>query len=172
MAAYVALGLGVGAVAGVVWEAVVDLPTYTVNADGGAATSERGLAAVIGGDAWFCLIGAVAGLLLGVLAWRRLRAIGWSVVLVGTLTAVAAALVCWWVGTALGPGDFNPRLAAAQAGAVVPVALELRAQASFLVWPFLAVAPILLGSSLGRDDEELDQPSPPAVEPPTPADAA
>ena len=56
--------------------------------------------------------------------------------------------------TALGPGPFNPRLAAAAPGDVVPVALELRAPASLLVAPFLAVLPVLLGSSLGRDDEE------------------
>ena len=36
----------------------------------------------------------------------------------------------------------------------MPVALELRAPASLLVWPFLAVVPVLLGSSLGRDEEE------------------
>jgi hypothetical protein len=152
--AFVALGLGLGALAGLVWEAVVDLPTYTVNADGGAATSERGLTAVVGSDAWFCLLGAVLGLLLGLVAWRRLRAVGWPLVLLVVLTAVAAGLVAWGVGTALGPGAFNPRLAAAGPGEVVPVALELRAPASLLVWPFLAVVPVLLGSSLGRDDEE------------------
>lgn len=170
--AFVALALGLGAAAGVLWEAVVQLPTYTVNADGGASTSERGLTAVFGSDAWFCLIGAVAGLLLGALAWRALRGIGWPVVLVGTLSAVAAALLCRWVGTALGPGEFNPRLAAARAGDVVPVALELRAPASLLVWPFLAVVPILLGSSLGRDDDELTEPAGPAPEPPSVADGS
>ena len=36
--------------------------------------------------------------------------------------------------------------------------LELRARASLLVWPFLAMAPILLASSLGRDEEELAEP--------------
>jgi hypothetical protein len=157
--AFVALGLGLGALAGVAWEAVVDLPTYTVGPDGRAATGERGLTAVIGSDAWFCLLGAVVGLLLGLVAWRRLHALGWSLVLLVTLTAVAAGLLGWWVGTALGPGAFNPRLAQAGPGDVVPVALELRAPASLLVWPFLAVVPVLLGSSLGRDEEEGDEPA-------------
>jgi hypothetical protein len=31
--------------------------------------------------------------------------------------------------------------------------LTLRARAALLTWPFFAVIPILLGSSLGRDDE-------------------
>lgn len=171
MVAFVALGLGLGAVAGAVWEAVVDLPTYTVNADGGAATSERGLTAVVGSDAWFCVLGALLGLLLGLVGWRRLRSLGWPLVLLVVLTAAAAGLVAWWVGTALGPGPFNPRLAAAGPGDVVSVALELRAPGSLLVWPFLAVVPVLLGSSLGRDDEEFAETSLPVEEPRPAADA-
>lgn len=169
--AFVALGLGLGALAGVVWEAVVDLPTYTVNEQGRAATSERGLTAVVGSDAWFCLLGALLGLLLGLVGWRRLRSLGWPLVLLVVLTAAAAGLVAWWVGTVLGPGPFNPRLAAAGPGDVVPLALELRAPGSLLVWPFLAVVPVLLGSSLGRDEEELAEATATAEEARTPADA-
>ena len=167
---FVAFGLGLGALAGVVWEAVVDLPTYRVAADGGASTSERGLAAFVAGDAWYCLLGAVGGLLLGVLAWRRFSGLGWPVVLVGTVTATAAGLLCWAVGTRLGPGDFPTRLAAAPPDSLVPIALELRARASLLVWPFLAVLPILLASSLGADEEEPERipPTPPTATTPTP----
>ena len=50
--------------------------------------------------------------------------------------------------------DFVPRLAAAQPGDLVPIELTLRARASLLTWPFLGVVPVLLGSSLGPDDEE------------------
>ena len=155
--AFLAFGLGLGALAGLVWPAVVDLPTYLVNADGRASTSERGLTAIFGADAWFCLLGAVAGPLLGAVAWWRLRGLGWPVVLVTAVTAVAAALVCWQVGTAIGPTAFTTRLATAQPGDVVPIGLELRAGASLVVWPFLAVVPVLLASSLGRDDEEPNE---------------
>jgi hypothetical protein len=161
--AFVALGLGLGALAGVVWEAVVHLPTYRVAADGGASTSERGLAAYVGADAWYSLIGAVGGLALGVVAWRRLHRLGWPVVLVATLTATAAGLVCWAVGVRLGPGDFSSRLAAAPPDALVPIALELRARSALLVWPFLAVLPILLASSLGADEEEPAPATPTSV---------
>jgi hypothetical protein len=163
LAAFVALGLGLGAVAGVVWEAVVDLPTYRVAADGGASTSERGLAAFVAGDAWYCVLGAGGGLLLGLLAWRWFARLGWPVVLVGTLTATAAGVLCWAVGTRLGPGDFPTRLAAAAPDSLVPIALELRAKVSLLVWPFLAVLPILLASSLGTDEEEPERAAPPAA---------
>ena len=36
----------------------------------------------------------------------------------------------------------------------MPIELTLRARASLLTWPFFAIIPVLLGSSLGRDDEE------------------
>jgi hypothetical protein len=163
LAGFLAFGLGVGALAGILWSRLVDLPTYKVGGDGGATTSERGLTAFVGGDAWFCLLGAVAGLGLGLLAWRRFRSIGWPVVLVSVLTASAAALVCWLVGTRIGPENFNERLAAAQPNDLVPISLALRAKASLLVWPFLAVVPVLVGSSLGADDEEDVRPEPGAT---------
>ncbi len=148
------VGLGLGGAGGVVWNQVVDLPTYLVNPDGGASTSERGLTGFFGGDAWFVAIGAVVGLAIGLLGWFLLRQLGWPLVLLVTVLATVAALVCWLVGFRLGPGDFPDRLAAAQPGDLVPIELTLRAKASLLAWPFVAVVPVLLGSSLGRDEDE------------------
>ena len=93
-------------------------------------------------------------MLLGLLAWRLFRDTGWTLAPVVGLTALVAALLCWAVGYKLGPGDFTTRLAAAAPGEAVPIALTLRAPAALVVWPFAAVVPILLGASLGRDDEE------------------
>jgi hypothetical protein len=152
--AFAAASLGLGATAGVLWWLVVNPPAYELNSNGGAATSERGLTEFISGDAWFCAIGLVVGLLIGLAAWRWLRGIGWTVVLVVLVCALAAALTCWLVGYRLGPGDFSARLAAAQPGQLVSIPLTLRAHASLLTWPFFAVIPVLLGSSLGRDEEE------------------
>ena len=151
---FAALALGMGAAAGVVWWAVVDLTTYRVNSEGGAATTERGLSEFISGDAWFAVIGLVAGFTLGLLGWRIFRQVGWSVVPIVVLSTVAAELICWLVGYRLGPGAFEPRLAAAHPGDLVPIALTLRAKATLLSWPFFAVIPILLGSSLGRDEDD------------------
>ncbi|WP_375425145.1 hypothetical protein [uncultured Friedmanniella sp.] len=150
----VALGLGLGVLGGVLWWALTDLPSYVVGSNGGANTTERGLAEVLGGDAWFAVIGAVVGLALGLVAWRRLGRVGWPVVLLATGTAALAALLCWAVGRELGPGEFTARLAAAKPGDRVPIELTLQARASLLVWPFFAVIPVLLGSSLGRDEED------------------
>lgn len=152
--AYVALALGAGALAGVLWWLVVDLPGYVVQPDGVAVTSERQLASIIGADAWFTLLGALVGAGLGWLAWVRLRWLGWPVVLVAAMAATLSALLCWCVGYELGPSAFNERLLSARPGDTVPIELTLRAKASLLVWPFLATLPILLGSSLGHDEEE------------------
>ncbi len=154
LGAFAAASLGLGAAAGVAWWLLVKPPAYELNSNGGATTSERGLAEFIAADAWFCVIGLVVGLLIGIAAWRWLRTLGWSVVLVVVVCAVASALMCWLVGYRLGPGDFSARLAAANPGDLVPIPLTLRARASLLTWPFFAVIPVLLGSSLGRDEEE------------------
>ena len=80
--------------------------------------------------------------------------VGWPVAVGVALLAVVAALLCWAVGYALGPGPFVPRLAAARPGDLVPIELTIRAAASLVVWPFAAIVCVLLGSSLGRDDED------------------
>jgi hypothetical protein len=95
---FIAASLGLGAAAGVVWWLVVEPPAYELNTVGGASTSERGLTEFIAGDAWFCAIGVVAGLLIGLGAWRWLHDLGWSVVLVVLVCATVSALVCWLVG--------------------------------------------------------------------------
>ena len=154
VAAFFALGLGLGALAGIVWWALVDLPVYVLGSDGGAGITERGLSEFVAGDAWFCAIGLFAGVGLGLVGWRQLADLGWPLVLLVAAVATAAAAVCWLVGHQLGPSDFVQRLAAARPGDAVPIELTLRARASLLTWPFLAIVPVLLGSSLGPDDEE------------------
>ena len=58
---FLALAIAVGAVAGVVWWAVVDLPAYRVNSDGGAATTERGLTEDMGWTSLGLIPSPIAG---------------------------------------------------------------------------------------------------------------
>jgi hypothetical protein len=156
---FVALGLGLGALSGVVWWAVTDLPAYRVQQSGGAVTSERGLADYIASDAWYVVCGVVVGLVVGALAWWWFGRSGWLVVVLAAAVGVAAALLCWAVGHLIEPSSFAVRLARAHPGDLVPIDLTLRAKAALAVWPLFAVLPVLLGSSLGRDPEvdALDQ---------------
>ncbi len=153
LVAFTALGLGLGAATGVLWWWVVDLPAYSVGDSGRAGISERGLTEFFAGDAWFCMIGFVVGLALGILGWRLFKNLGWPVAVGVAALAVLAGLICWLVGYALGPGPFVPRLAAARPGDLVPIELTVRSPVALVVWPFAAILPVLLGSSLGRDDE-------------------
>lgn len=146
----VLIGLG----AGVLWQRLVVLPGYTVAQNGTATTTERGLAGFIAGDAWFCAVGFFVSIGLGIVAWKWFGRLGWPVVVVAILGAVCSALVCWWVGYRLGPGDFDTRLAAARPGDFVPIALTLRTPVTLMVWAFGAIIPVLLRASLGRDEEE------------------
>ena len=152
--AFAVLGIGAGVLAGVVWWALVDLPFYRIQTDSTATTGERVLTEFIAGDAWFCVIGVVVGLSLGALGWHYLRHLGWPLVVIVVTVTTAAALLCWAVGYQLGPGEFERRLATARPGDLVPIDLTVRAYASIVVWPFLAVVPVLLGSSLSGDAEE------------------
>ena len=109
---------------------------------------------------------AVVGLLAGVLAWRWFRRIGWPVVPLALLAATLAGLLCWWVGTSLDPDDFASRIATAHPGDDVPVDFRLRSLPALLVWPFFATIPVLLGSSLGRDEDDPAQRTAPQGERP------
>jgi len=144
--------IGIGC--GVLWQKIVRLPGYTVADNGTASTTERGLAEFFSGDAWFCCIGFFVSIGLGIIAWKWFGRLGWPVVVVALVGSVWAALVCWWVGYRLGPGDFETRLAAAEPGDFVPIALTVRTPVTLLVWAFGAIIPVLLRSSLGRDEEE------------------
>jgi hypothetical protein len=154
VARYLGLSVVLGALAGVGWSAVTPLATYTVRPDGTATTTERALTTFFAGDAWFSGFGLVVGVVLGTLGWRWFARGGWRVVLLVVLAAGLAALSCWGLGHLLGPGSFEQRLAAARPGDVVPIDLALRAPSTLLVWVVAAVAPVLVGSSLGHDPDD------------------
>jgi len=155
---YLLLCVLIGIGAGVLWERITDLPGYTVAQNGTATTTERGLAGFISGDASFAAIGFFVSIGLGIVAWKWFGRLGWPVVIVAIAGPICAALVCWWVGYKLGPGDFDPRLAAARPGDFVPITLRVRTPVALLVWTFGALIPVLLRASLGRDPEESSLP--------------
>lgn len=141
----------IGVAAGLVWHALVDLPVYSVGPDGGAATTERGLANVFGVDATYSAIGAVVGLLIGLASWRLFGHRGWIVTLIAIGAAVVAALVCWGVGVAQGPSDFAARIAAASNGEQVPIDFALHTRAAIYIWPLFAVGTVMFASAFGRE---------------------
>lgn len=154
MSLYVLLSVVLGAVGAVVWRLIVHLPAYTVQSDGKAVTTQAGITQVFQSDAWFAGIGAVSGLLLGLLAWRWFRTLGWLVPVLAGLAALVAGVACWQLGSLLGPGPFDQRLAAANPGDVVPIGLELHAPVALALWVMMAQLPVLIAASLLRDPED------------------
>ncbi len=150
----VGLSIVVGALAGVFWSGVVTLPSYEIQPDGSAVIGEQGLSQIVAADVWFSITGALVGAGLGIVVWKWFRPLGWPCALLAVASGLIAALACWRFGTLLGPGPFDVRMAAAQAGDLVPVSLELQAWSALAIWAFAAVTPVLLASSLGPDDEE------------------
>lgn len=152
--AYLTLCLVIGALCGVLWHGAVDLPVYTVGEAGKATTTERGITQFFATDGWYCAIGAVVGASLGWLGWRWFRRIGWPVALLVFGASLMAGMVAWAVGEAMGPGNFDERIWAARAGERVPIQFQLHSHIALLVWPFCAIIPVLLASSLGADGPE------------------
>ena len=153
-AAVLGVYLALGVVCGVLWWLLVDPATFTKVGDGGSM-GEVQLGRRFDGDAWYSVIGAVTGLVAGVaLAWWRSRDFVLTVVLLLVGSGLAAA-VMELTGHWLGPGDPDTALAAAKAGAHVPVQLEVTARASYLVWPITSLigSLVVLWSPPGDSEE-------------------
>lgn len=141
----------IGLAAGFCWFALVRLPSYVVNADGGAVLSERGLAAVFGADAWFAVLGFGFGIVLGAWSWWWFARLGWRVNLVALAASAIGAALCWWVGTTLGPQHFIERLGSARTGDLVPVDFALRSLSALLTWPLGAVLVVMIAAAFGPE---------------------
>ena len=145
------LAVLVGAVAALLWANLAVLPEWTVQADGHAEISDSGRAEMFSASFWYSILAMAGGLALGIAAWVRLRVIGWPVAVITAALAVVGGLTCWWLGEVFGPGPFPERLAAAQAGDKVEVALLLSAPSALAVWVFAAVAVPMFAASLGPE---------------------
>ncbi|HOQ52167.1 MAG TPA: hypothetical protein PLF56_00985 [Micropruina sp.] len=145
--------LVVGIVAAVIWRLVVRLPSYVVQSDGSANVSERALTEFFAADAWYVVLGVVFGAIIGIFTWRRFKTLGWVSAFLAVGLGALAGVVCWQLGQLFVGAPFDERLASAQPGDQVPIALALHSPSALAVWAFAAVTPILLGSALGPDEE-------------------
>ncbi len=141
----------VGTVCASIWARVVHLPSYQVLVDHGAIMSERGHAEVFSADVVFLVIGLVAGLALGGLAWFWFKSLGWWVAAIAAGSGLLAGLLCWGMGQMLGPSSFANRLSEASPGDVIPISLQLHAPGALAGWSLAAVLPTLLVAALGPE---------------------
>lgn len=152
VAAVVVASAGLGVLAAIVWFAVVTLPSYVIQPDGRATLSQTEVGELFAIDAWFTVIGLVGGLAIGVSSWIVLRRLDWAVSVVALVGGLVAATACLMVAGWLGPGELEPRLAAANPGAEVPVAFALQATSAVAIWPFGALVVTMIGSAFTREE--------------------
>ena len=128
------LGALLGVACGFVWEWVWTPPTG-VSQDGVWVLDAQGLPTAFSGTGLFVVVGAIAGLLLGVVAALGLAR--HELVTLGAVVAASAVatVAMWAVGTALGPPD--PDLVARASDSADPIPGDLRVEGlgAFLALP-------------------------------------
>jgi hypothetical protein len=155
-----------GVVAGLIWGEVAPRALLQEIGRGEAEQVNAETSAFIVADAWFCLIGAVGGLVTGTLGYRFLvRRAGWVAAAGLIVGAVAAALVAVWAGENVGLGTYNHLLASSATGTYFNSSLGLGAKSALASWPLFTSAAILLGetgtrrSAAARAGADLTGPS-------------
>lgn len=151
----------VGALAGVVWSLVVT-PARLTRVGGGLQLDEVAGATVFAATGWFCVVTAVLGLLVGVLAAqvaRRAATVGRALIATlgaATVPAVLAVLT-WQVGELVGRGPSSAQAAAVPDGGTVDAALSLGTPVALVVGPLLALVVVLVATAWPRRGH--DQPA-------------
>jgi hypothetical protein len=151
-----------GVVGALVWNAVVSPPTFVRTTNGGEMDQVQ-LSRIVTIDGWFFTVGAVAGLVAGiVLMLLRPR----RPILLVVLLTLGGALASWLmvhVGLAVGPPDPGPALAHAAVGTRAPVQLRPHASGVEFAWPGAALLGallvLLLVSPRTNTAESVEQPA-------------
>lgn len=137
-AVFVAILFGsalVGLAGGAIWAQLAPRAVYVTAGGGQAYVVNPETSAFIAGDAWYCLVGAVGGLIIGVVGYlfavRRYGPVPMAAVLAGSIVAGLAAR---WVGQNWGLARFNSQLATARPGTLLHAPLVLGGDTSPLFW--------------------------------------
>jgi len=125
-----------GLAGGLAWAALAPRALYVVVAKGSAAVVNPETTAFIAADAWFCLIGAAGGMIIGLggylLAVRRYGPAPMAAILAGGFGAGVAAR---WIGQRQGLAKFDRQLLATHQGTLLHAPLALAGDTSAAIWP-------------------------------------
>jgi hypothetical protein len=114
-----------GGLLGVLWHAVAPRLAL-IKAEAGFLYAETEPEQPVAADGWFAIIGAAAGVVFALLAWRLLRKYRGVCMLVGlTLGSLAGAVLAWYVGYKIGHAQFLAANGAAAVGERLDAPLEL-----------------------------------------------
>lgn len=131
-----------GLAGGLAWGSLAPRALYVVVGRGSADVVNPETTAFIAADAWYCLIGALGGILIGLagylLAVRRYGPAPMAAILIGG--AVAGGLARW-VGEHQGLRQFDHQLLTAHQGAFLHAPLGLAGDTAAAFWPTYASLP-------------------------------
>lgn len=129
----------IGLAGGFAWAQFAPRVAYVTVGGGSADVVNAETTAFIAGDAWYCLIGLIGGVIIGVagylLAVRRHGPVPMMGILAGS---IAAAYTARWVGENDGVSGFNRELLSSRPGTVLHAPLSLGAQGAIAFWPLAA----------------------------------
>lgn len=155
--AVAALGVPVA----LIWHAVAPRVLYRVSAGAGMPV-DFGTQGFIADDGWFFVITGVAGVLTGVVAWAIGRRHSVAIAIGIGLGGIAAAIVAWKLGTAIGSGGLDDALRAKGSTTTVRGPLTLGAKGCLVAWPIAALIGLVVGmayeSAGGRPAEQPQLP--------------
>lgn len=132
-----------GLLGGLIWSAVAPRAAYVVIGGGSADVINAETTAFIAADAWYCLIAAVGGLIVGIASYRfavrRYGPMPMAALLAGSVLAGWAAR---WVGQNLGLSHFRAELLTSRQGAILHAPPVLGSDPSTIVWGAIAFWPL------------------------------
>jgi len=131
-----------GLAGGLTWTSLAPRAVYVVVGRGSASVVNPETSAFIAADAWYCLIGVVGGLVIGLAGYllgvRRYGPTPMAAILTG---GVLAGIAARWVGEHQGLNQFNRQLLTTPNGTLLHAPLALAGDTSAAVWPTLASLP-------------------------------
>lgn len=148
---------------GVVWWWVVPSEEWTVVKTGVVLPADVGYNAWFAADGWFLVLGAIAGVLLTLIGWRRGRRQPVALVVGVVVGATLLAVTAWTLGGALGPSDPKTVAETAEVGTTLDGVLGLRALGVLCAPALTALTLLALFVASARVDEA-------GTEAPSPAD--
>lgn len=162
----VVAALGLGALLGVIWEAIAPRVLLVVAADGKLYPEGYEPEGYMTDDGIAAVLCVVAGLVVGLATvWAARRIAPGDNALLIALAAVvvlgaAGSLALWWTGQHLGGFDLEAVVASSSEGAAVTAPLRLRMPGVLVLWPLMSVTVVFLAALgdwwRGRSQERID----------------
>ena len=144
--------VGLGALLGLVWEALAPRVTLIIASDGKPYPEGYQPEGYMTDDGIAALLCLAAGLIIGIAAvWVSRRITSRDHALLVALVSVlvlgtVGALALWWTGETVGSFDFDALVASSPEGTTLTAPLALRMPGVLVLWPMAGVLVVFLAA--------------------------